>query len=84
MADCKASVQFALDDPASAAKEIAEAGIIASAEVAEKALPSCALTFIAGDDMKNRLSPMLQVLHSANPASVGGALPGDDFWYTGK
>ena len=84
MADCEASVQFALDDPESAAKEIAEAGIIASAEVAEKALPSCALTFIAGDDMKNRLSPMLQVLHSANPASVGGALPADDFWYTGK
>ena len=30
------------------------------------------------------LSGYLQVLYDANPKSVGGALPADDFYYTGK
>lgn len=31
--------------------------------------------------MKTDLSAYLQVMYDADPKSVGGALPGDDFYY---
>ena len=31
--------------------------------------------------MKNDLTAYYQVLFDADPSSVGGALPGDDFYY---
>ena len=31
--------------------------------------------------MKSKISSYLNVLYEQNPASVGGALPGDDFYY---
>ena len=49
-----------------------------------EALPYCNIVCIAGDEMKTALSGYLQVLYDANPKSVGGALPADDFYYTGK
>jgi len=49
--------------------------------VAEKALPYCNIVCITGSEMKEKLSGYLQVLSDAEPASVGGALPGEDFYY---
>ena len=43
--------------------------------------PSCGLTFVTGAEMKTDLSAYLQVMYDADPKSVGGALPGDDFYY---
>lgn len=62
------------------ADAIAKHGIIPAAPVALKALPNCNLTFVQGADMEAQLTPMLQVLFDENPASVGGKLPGEDFW----
>lgn len=59
---------------------IAELGIVAKAPIAAKALPLCNISYIDGEPMKTRLSGYLQVLFDANPASVGGALPADDFY----
>ncbi len=56
-------------------------GIVAKAALAQKALPACNIVFETGDEMKTDLSTYLQVLYDADPASVGGALPGDDFYY---
>ena len=53
------------------------------AAIAEKAIPKCYITYIAGADMKSALSGYLQVLFNADPKSVGGAMPGDDFYYGG-
>lgn len=78
--DLQASVRFALDEPALAAGEIAQCGIIPSEEIALRALPGCALTYIAGDEMGAALMPMLSVLYDANPAAVGGRIPEDDFF----
>ena len=61
---------------------IEEQGIITKA-VAQKALPECNITFIAGDEMKAKLSAYLQTLLDQNPQSIGGELPGDDFYYAG-
>ena len=48
---------------------------------AQKALPYCNIVFIAGEDMKTRLSGYLEALMAQDPAAVGGALPGEDFYY---
>ena len=49
--------------------------------VAKLALPACNITLITGEEMKEKLSGYLSVLFEQNPAAVGGALPGDDFYY---
>ena len=54
---------------------------IVPAAVAQKAIPACNITFIAGDEMKQALSGYLSVLFEQNPKAVGGAMPGDDFYY---
>lgn len=57
-------------------------GIVPEA-VAEKAIPYCNIVLIAGEEMKEALSGYLDILFSQNPQSVGGAVPGDDFYYAG-
>lgn len=54
---------------------------IVPAAVARKALPYCNITFIEGSEMQEKLSGYLNVLFEQNPASVGGALPAEDFYY---
>ncbi len=80
MADYAESVAFTQEDPAAAAAVIGELGIV-EAGPAEKALPYCNIVFIAGDEMKTKLSGYLAELFSQDPAAVGGALPGEDFYY---
>lgn len=81
LADYEASVEWVNTNTAEAAELIAGYGIVPKAEVAEKALPECNITFVSGADMKQQVSGYLQVLMEADAASVGGALPGDDFYY---
>ena len=79
-----ASAEKAVSDVDTTAGLVAQYGIIEKAPVAAKALPYCNIVCISGDEMKTALSGYLQVLYDANPKSVGGALPADDFYYTGK
>lgn len=57
---------------------------IVSAAVAQKAIPYCNITFISGEEMKIAMNGYLEVLYEQNPASVGGTLPADDFYYAEK
>ena len=58
-------------------------GVVAKAALAQKALPQCNIVFETGDTMKTDLTAYYKVLFDADPTSVGGALPGDDFYYAG-
>ncbi|MCM1184159.1 MAG: ABC transporter substrate-binding protein [Roseburia sp.] len=58
-----------------------EAGIVAKEPIAKQAIPKCNITYIDGSEMRQALSGYLQVLYERNPEAVGGALPGDDFYY---
>lgn len=77
----EASIQFTAKDPAAAAALIEDAGIVAKAAIAQKALPYCNITFVSGSDLKDVLEGYLGALFEQNPASVGGALPDDGFYY---
>ena len=81
LSDYAASVDFANSDPDDASALIEQYGIVAKAPLAKKALPFCNITFLTGTELKNALSGYLQTLYDKNPASVGGALPGEDFYY---
>ena len=80
MADYAESVSFAQEDVEGAAALIGQFDIFEAAP-AQKALPYCNIVFIDGEDMKVRLGGYLAELFAQDPASVGGALPGEDFYY---
>jgi len=82
LTDYKVSTEFTNDNPAEAAALIAEAGIVPSAEIAEAAIPASNITYIDGAELKSTFSGYLQVLFDADPASVGGSMPGDDFYFS--
>ncbi|KRD45209.1 sulfonate/nitrate/taurine transporter substrate-binding protein [Cellulomonas sp. Root930] len=80
LTDYEASTRFTNEHPAEAAVLIAEAGIVPAAPIAEAAIPSSHITFIDGAGLTSLLGGYLQVLFDADPASVGGSVPGDDFY----
>ncbi|MBQ2943883.1 MAG: ABC transporter substrate-binding protein [Ruminococcus sp.] len=79
--DYKESVDFINTATDEAAQMIVDAGIIPKAPLAKKAIPNSYITFITGDEMVKLTKENLQVLFDAKPASVGGTLPNEDFYY---
>ena len=83
LSEHEASIRFTSEDPDTASRLIEAAGIVQKAAVAKKALPGCNIAFLSGGEMKTALSGYLKALFDQNPASTGGALPDDAFYYTG-
>ena len=83
LSELEASIRDTSEDPDTASMLIEAAGIVPKAAVAKKALPGCNIAFLSGGEMKTALSGYLKALFDQNPASTGGALPDDAFYYTG-
>lgn len=77
----KASIEFLSKDIDSAAQMIVDNGIFTNAAVAKKALPNCNVCFLDGAEMKTAMNTYLGILSGIAPASIGGTLPADDFYY---
>lgn len=73
------SVAFTNSQPEDAAKIIAKYEIAAE-EVAKNAIPRCNIVWLHGKDYKAVLENFLGVVYNANPAGIGGKMPGDDFY----
>lgn len=80
MEEYKLSTEYANNNVDSAAEMVASKDIF-KAEVAKKAIPYCNIVFIDGDTMKENVESYLNVLNSANPQSVGGKMPEEEFYY---
>ena len=80
--DYAASAQYVNEHVDEAAQLIEKYNIVKAA-VAKKALPQCNIVFETGDEMKTDLETYFNVLYAADPTSVGGQLPADDFYYAG-
>lgn len=78
--DYRASVDYVNENPQDAAVLIERAGIVPKAAVAEKALPNCNICLLTGTEMKDAVRQMLEILYDADPKSVGGSLPNDEFY----
>jgi NitT/TauT family transport system substrate-binding protein len=51
------------------------------AAVAKKAIPNCNIVFMEGAEMQSSVEGFLSILFDYAPASIGGALPGEDFYF---
>ena len=80
LGEYKESTAFATEHVDEAA-ELVEHFDIFKAAVAKQAIPQCNIVCYTGAEMKKAVSDYLKVLFDANPKAVGGALPGDDFYY---
>lgn len=79
--ELEASISYAAQNPTEAGTLCETYGIVPKAALATKAIPNCNLTFIKGEDMKKAINGYLNLLFAANPTSVGGSLPDDNFYY---
>lgn len=80
MARYQESVDFVNNNVEKGAELVGKYEIV-PAPVAVKAIPECNITYIDGEEMKEKLSGYLDSLYQQNPAAVGGALPTDEFYY---
>ena len=78
---CKKSVDYCLENPKEAADWTDEFETFLNGEVADAAVPYVNMCAITGQEMKDKLSGFLQIMYDYNPDAVGGAMPGDDFYY---
>ncbi len=83
MKEYEESVDFAVNNVEDAA-QLAEKYDIMKAAVAQKAIPYCNIVFLSGSDMKTAAEQLFTVLFAAQPTSIGGAIPGEDFYYLEK
>lgn len=77
-----ASVEFVNTNNDEAAALIGGYDIVPE-PVAREALPLCNITLLRGAEMRNAVSGYWNVLFEADPAAVGGTLPGEDAFYMG-
>ena len=81
LADHEMSAAYTNENVEAAADMIVELGIVAKAPIAQKAIPYCNITYVDGAEMQEALSGNLQALYDLEPTSIGGAMPGEDFYY---
>ena len=75
----EASVDYVNANVREAANLIEKFDIIKAA-VAKNALPYCNIVCISGEEMKSPVEGYLEILFEAEPKSVGGKMPGEDFY----
>ena len=80
MEEYKASTEYVNANIPEAAQLIEKYDIVKAA-IAEKAIPYCYITYVAGEDMVDPMNGYLGVLFDQNPKAVGGSMPTEDFYY---
>lgn len=81
--DYEASVAYVNEHHSKASLLMESYGVLDNAAMADASIGKSNIVFITGSDMRDMAEAMLNVLFDANAKSVGGALPGDDFYYNG-
>ena len=79
MEEYQSSVSYVNANVEAAANLVEEFDIFKAA-VAKKAIPYCNITFITGEECKNKVSKYLTVLFNENAAAVGGKMPDEKFY----
>lgn len=78
--DYEESAEWVNENIEEAASLIEKYDII-KAQIARKAIDKCNIVVWTGDKLRKNLSVYLEALYAANPKSVGGSLPGEDFYF---
>ncbi|MGD9568385.1 MAG: ABC transporter substrate-binding protein [Sedimentibacter sp.] len=77
----EASVNWVNKNPKDASLLVEKNEIMPSAPLVEKAIPYCGITFSQAQQEKSGLNNFYKVLFDSNPASIGGKLPDDAFYF---
>lgn len=80
----KSSIETLNSDPTTNSAYIKEFGIFANDKVAAKAIPNCNIAYLDGSEMKTAMLGFLEAMYSVAPASIGNAIPDDNFYYENK
>lgn len=80
--DFEQSIHFVNNSQEAAAQLAVDFGLISNVNIALQAIPRSNQVFITGQRMQQYLSGYLAVLYSQLPASIGGAMPDADFYFT--
>ena len=75
------SIAFINNNQQEAAELAVARGLIPNANIAAQAIPRSNQVFITGERMQRYLAGYLAVLYDQMPASIGGALPDEDFYF---
>jgi NitT/TauT family transport system substrate-binding protein len=84
MVEYKESVNFVNNNQVEAGKLIAKFEIIASPELATKAINGSSITLISAQDSKADIIKFYEILKGFNPQSIGGQVPDESFFYQEK
>jgi len=77
----KESANWVNANPEKAAKFIVNYEVLPSEQIAINAIPKSNITFEFAQQIKEKLNGYFQILYDYNPTSIGGKLPGDDFYF---
>ncbi|MGN8896427.1 ABC transporter substrate-binding protein [Flavonifractor sp. HCP28S3_F3] len=80
LSEYEASINYIKENPEEGAALIEQYGIVPKAAIAQAAIPQANMIFTAGEEMKS-ISSYYEVLFAADPASIGGSIPDDAFYY---
>ena len=83
LGDFKASSDAVVNDLDNTVADVVELGVIPNEALAKQAIPNCNIVTFTGDEMKSAVSGFINVLLQADPQSVGGTVPDDEFYYVG-
>lgn len=81
MEEYAASVEFVNSQVSAAAQLAVDFELIPSVAIAEAAIPRTNIVFITGEEMRQNLWGFYEVLYRAEPQSIGGEMPHNDFFY---
>lgn len=81
LAEHEESAAYVNANPQIIAPTLVQYGIVGKEAIAAKAIPGCSITCLRGEAMKTALSDYLSILYNLDPSSVGGSLPGEDFYF---
>ena len=85
--DLAASIEDVNSASDEVAQKIVDAGFLGNADIAKAAIPNCNLTLYTGDELAKGAEIMKtfnETMFALTPQAVGGALPGEDLYYTGE
>lgn len=78
----KASVAWTKENPNKAGVLVQKHTLGLMAPIAAHAIPNGGYTWVDAQDARPQIEALLSIFLDSQPASVGGALPGDSFYYT--
>lgn len=76
-----ASIDYVNNNVDQAAEMVVQFGIVPAVPIAKLAIPDCNLVYVDGAAMQKQIEGYYKVLFEADPASVGGAVPDNGFYY---